>query len=164
MTAKRQRAGPGAGPRNTDPVPFVFFNEIGILDQLSRSAFERVMPGALTLPQFSVLNHLVRLGDGKTPGDLARAFQVTKGAMTNTLGRLEDAGLIRIAPDAEDGRSKRVLLTPAGRRMRARAIAALDPFFARLVKDFPMREFEAALPFLKRLRAYLDRARDGKET
>jgi DNA-binding MarR family transcriptional regulator len=34
--------------------------------------------------QFKVLNHLVRLGDGTTPAKLAKAFQITKGAMTNT--------------------------------------------------------------------------------
>ena len=39
-----------------------------------------------------VLNHFARLGGEKTPAQLARVFHVTKGAMTNTVGRLDAAG------------------------------------------------------------------------
>ena len=59
-----------------DPLVFAFFNEIGIIEQLARNAFERVMPDGLRLPHFSVLNHFVRLGGERSPGELARAFQV----------------------------------------------------------------------------------------
>jgi hypothetical protein len=58
---------------------FGFFNEIGIISQLSGNAFEKAMPEGMTLAQFSVLNHLCRLGDGWTPHRIARAMQVTKG-------------------------------------------------------------------------------------
>ena len=47
--------------------------------------------------------------------DVATALQVSKGAMTNTLGHLERAGWIAVRPDEKDGRSKRVDLTEAGR-------------------------------------------------
>jgi hypothetical protein len=43
-----------------DPLAFRVFNEIGIIEQLSRNLFERVLPDGLTLPQFTVLNHFVR--------------------------------------------------------------------------------------------------------
>ena len=46
---------------------FRFLNEIGIIAQLSGTAFEKVMPGTMTLPQFTVLNHLTRLGGNRTP-------------------------------------------------------------------------------------------------
>ena len=71
-----------------------FFTEIGIISQLSFKAFEQVLPRGLTVSQFSVLNNLSRLGDGKSPSVLANAFQVTKGAMTNTLAKLEAGGLV----------------------------------------------------------------------
>ena len=74
------------------PVIFHVFNEIGIIEQLARNVFEQVLPDGLKVSQFSILNHFVRLGDDKNPVDLARAFQVTKGAMTNTLQRLEGRG------------------------------------------------------------------------
>ncbi|MEQ9315924.1 MAG: MarR family transcriptional regulator, partial [Henriciella sp.] len=94
---------------------FRLFNEIGIISQLGSTAFERVLPHGLTQAQFTLLNHCVRLGDNKTPAYLAAAFQVTRGTLTSTLQRLEQKGFIRLAPDDQDGRSKRVLLTDAGR-------------------------------------------------
>src|SRR3712207_5255456 len=54
-----------------DPLAFRVFNEIGIIEQLSRTMFERVMPDGLTVPQFSVLNHFVRLGGERSPAQLA---------------------------------------------------------------------------------------------
>jgi DNA-binding MarR family transcriptional regulator len=146
-----------------DPVLFAFFNEIGIIDQLAQARLERALPDGLRAPHFIVLNHLVRLGDDKSPARLARAFQVTKGAMTNTLQRLEARGLIALSADPEDGRGKRVMLTAAGRSMRDQAIAALGPVFADLGAVITTEEVEASLPFLRRIRAHLDRSRDEEE-
>ncbi len=145
-----------------DPAAFRFFNEIGIIQQLAGNQLERVLPDGLKLPQFSVLNHLVRLGDDWAPARLARAFQVTKGAMTNTLQRLEARGLIAVTADPQDGRGKLVRITPAGRHMRQRAIEAIAPFMDRHFRTFSAAEFAAALPFLQRIRATLDAARDKK--
>jgi DNA-binding MarR family transcriptional regulator len=81
---------------------FQMFNEIGIISQLSSNRLERVLPEGMSIAQFSLLNHLVRLGGSWAPSRLARAFQVTKGAMTNTLQRLDAQGLIRVATDPDD--------------------------------------------------------------
>ena len=97
-----------------DLVFFKVFNEIGIIHQLGSTAFEKTLPDGLKISQFSVLNHFVRLGDDSTPLQLANAFQVTKGAMTNTLKRLLDRELITIRPDPKDGRRKRVFITEKG--------------------------------------------------
>ena len=144
----------------TTPPLFSVFNEIGIIAQLSNTAFERVLADGMTVSQFSVLNHLVRLGDGKNPSSIANAFQVTRGAMTNTLGKLETRGCIDIRSDAEDGRGKKVFITAKGRRAREAGLAALGPQLSVLLSDFDEAEFEAALPFLQRLRSVLDAARD----
>jgi DNA-binding MarR family transcriptional regulator len=139
---------------------FRLLNEIGIIAQLSASRFERIMPHGLTIAQFSLLNHMVRLGDGKAPARLARAFQVTKGTMTTTLQRLEAKRLIRIEPDPQDGRAKQVFLTPAGRRAREGAIRALAPDLDRIASGLPAEAAEALLPGLERLRIWLDTNRD----
>lgn len=146
--------------RPSDPAVFTFFNEIGILSQLSANAFERVMPHGLTVSQFSVLNNLARLGDGKSPSWLASAFQVTRGAMTNTLTKLEASGFVDVRADENDGRGKQVFLTKAGAKARTAALGALTPLLAELLEAFPEKEFAAALPFLARLRAHMDAARD----
>ena len=144
-----------------DPPVFRFFTEIGIIEQLARNTFERVMPGGLTLSQFSVLNHFARRGGAQSPLSLARAMQVTKGTMTNTLGKLEAKGSIAIVPDPADGRAKLVSLTEAGLALRQAAIAALAPDLESLIGAFGERRFARATPFLTQLREYLDRARDG---
>jgi len=149
----------GTNPE-TDPAAFVFFNEIGIIEQLARAQFEKVLPGGLKISQFGVLNHFVRMGDERSPAELARLFQVTKGAMTNTLHRLEARGLVEVAPHPSDGRFKVVRITEEGRRTREACIAALAPLLADLGREFDAAEFAAALPFLQRIRAFLDTHRD----
>lgn len=140
---------------------FAALNEIAIIGQLSGNAFLKVMPDGLQLAQFGVLNHMVRLGDGWTPVRLANAFQVTKGAMTNTLQRLEARALVRIEPDPQDGRSKRVFITDAGRAMHQRCLGVLGPELAALEAALGGELFNRLLPDLQALRAHLDAARSG---
>ena len=140
---------------------FALFNEVGIIGQLSTRLFERRLPEGFLVSHFSVLNHLCRLGDGKTPLDLATAFQTPKTTMTHTLGGLEKAGLIVFAPNPRDGRSKCVMLTEAGRRFRDDAIAALGPDMARMIEVIDVGRIIEALPVLEEIRAYLDKERDG---
>ncbi|MBI1252447.1 MAG: MarR family transcriptional regulator [Alphaproteobacteria bacterium] len=140
---------------------FQVFNEIGIIEHLSRTEFERVLPEDLSVAGFSVLNHFVRLNKTEdAPARLARAFQVTKGAMTYTLQRLEDAGHITIGADPCDGRGKVVCITEKGRAAREDAIARLTPLLSDLLKAFDGKSFAAMLPALARLRAILDARRD----
>lgn len=141
----------------TDPPAFVVFNEIGIIEQLARNAFERVMPPGLTVAGFTVLNHMVRLGHAqRTPGEIARALQVTKGAVTGTLKRLEAGGLVTVTPDPQDGRVKQVRLTDQGRAAREAAIGAVSPILARLEGFMPAGELGALTPGLQKLRRLLD--------
>jgi DNA-binding MarR family transcriptional regulator len=95
-------------PESVMPDYFRLFNEIGIIGQLSRSLLEARLPPGFVAAQFSVLNHLVRLGDGKTPLALAQAFQVPKNSMTHSLTVLEREGLIEFRKNPQDGRSKLV--------------------------------------------------------
>jgi len=118
------------------------------------------MPHGLTQSQFSVLNWFLRVDDAATPGRLARAFQVTGGAMTNTLGKLADKGFVSVTPDPDSGRRKIVRLTPAGRQARDEAIAATGPALLELLDRFPRQRLERALPLLRAVRAYLDAERD----
>jgi DNA-binding MarR family transcriptional regulator len=138
---------------------FRMFNEIGIISQLSSNRLERVLPAGMSIAQFSLLNHFVRLGGAWAPSRLARAFQVTKGAMTNTLQRLEAQGLIRIAADPDDARGKLVEITEAGRRMREKCIRATGTAMGDIVKLVPSDDVGAVLPFLEHLRKTLDENR-----
>ena len=125
---------------------FRMFNEIGIISQLSSNRLERVLPPGMSIAQFSVLNHLVRLGGAWAPSRLARAFQVTQG-------------LIRINVDPDDARGKLVEITQAGRRMREKCIRATGSAMGDIVKLVPIDDVGAALPFLEHLRKTLDESR-----
>lgn len=144
-----------------DPVAFAFFNEIGIIDQLISTMLTKCLPKGMTIAQFSVLNHFVRLEiDEKSPAELASAFQVSRPTMTSTLARMEQAGLIAVRADPDDGRAKRVSLTEAGRAMRETCLAAtgtMVPILAPIASD---AELEALLPRLRKIRQGLDALRD----
>ncbi len=149
--------------RAGDPPLFALLTEVSIIEHLSRNRLERVLPDGLRASHFAVLNHLVRLGDGRSPARIARAVQVERATMTNTLQRLEARGLIRLAPDPQDGRGKRVYLTDAGRAAREAAVASAEAAIAPIAAGLGEAEVLAALPLLRRLRAALDQARDAEE-
>lgn len=151
-------------PDTTSPddgrIMFELLNEVGIIAQLSRALLESRLGDGLTIHHFSALNHLVRLGDGRTPIDMARAFQVPKTSMSHTLAGLEKRGLIHLVPNPADGRGKLAILTDAGRDVRERAILTIAPDIARLVPEFEPGEAQSILPVLRKLRTLLDNARD----
>jgi DNA-binding MarR family transcriptional regulator len=138
---------------------FAFFNEVGIINQLATAMFEARLPAGFVVAQFSVLNHLIRVGDGRTPLDLARAFQVPKTTMTHTLSVLERHGLVRLAPNPVDGRSKCVWITEAGRTFRETAIASLAPDVQAIAAQFPTDQILDMLPTLAALRKLMDARR-----
>ncbi len=139
---------------------FELFNEIGILSQLSRALFEARLPEGLVLPHFTVINHLIRVQDGRTPLQLARAFQVPKTSMTHTLAGLEKRGLVTMRVNPDDARSKQVWLTDAGRRFRDTAIAGIAPDLAGIADTLDPAEVRAVIDKLAILRKRMDAARD----
>ena len=147
-----------------DPTPedtfSAFFLEVGILAQLSRAMFEARLPPGFSLPQFTVLNHLVRVKDGRTPLELARAFQVPKTSMTHSLAVLDRHWLVEMRPNARDGRSKCVWITESGRAFRQSALQAITPDMAALAQRFPAALLTGVLPVLTELRQIMDAVRD----
>lgn len=144
-----------------DPPLFALINEVAIIEQLARNRFDASQPDGLLLSHFVLLNHLVRVGDGWPPARIAAALQLAKGAITNTVQRLEERGLVRSEPDPEDGRGKRIFITAAGRKRRAAAVASATATLAPLLADLPAGTIDALLPGLRAIRARLDRAREG---
>lgn len=145
---------------DTKRIAFQFFNEVGIIQQLGSTIFNSHMPDGLHVSHFSILNHMVRLGDGKTPLDLAKAFQVTKGTITNTLNALLKRNLIVLQPHEKDGRSKLVFLTDEGRLFHTKAIDSLAPSIQVLDGKLDWQAVARILPELQKIRAILDENRD----
>src|SRR5690242_19951493 len=90
------------------------FATIRRIHEAVQDAIAESLPEGLTVPQHEVLRLFDFRGDGLTPAEISQALHIPKSALTNTLQRLEAGGLVRIQPCPEDGRKKRVWLTPAG--------------------------------------------------
>ena len=140
----------------TEDIAVALFGELFMADQLARSRLSKVLPKGMQLSHFGVLNHLAGLADERTPAQLARAFHVTRGAMTNTLARLEWAGHVHIRPDWDDARSKLVAISPSGRAARDAAVAVIAPVIAEVVKSLGSERVRAVLPVLRELRTRLE--------
>jgi DNA-binding MarR family transcriptional regulator len=140
----------------TDDLAVALFGELFMADQLARNRISKVLPKGMELSHFSVLNHLARIGEERSPAQLARAFHVTRGAMTNTLARLEWAGHIHIRPDWEDARRKLVAISPSGRAARDSAVATVVPLIAEVAQAVGADRVRALLPVLRELRIKLE--------
>ena len=138
-----------------DSLAITLFSEIMASDQLVRSQLSKALPKGMELSHFSVLNHLAHQGVERSPAQLARLFSVTKGAMTNTLSKLEVAGYVHIRPDWDDARKKKVALSIAGRNARDQAVSAVEPVFEGIIKKMGVDKIKTTLPILRELRIAL---------
>lgn len=139
----------------TDSLAVALFSEILMVDQLARNNVAKALPRGMELSHFSVLNHLARTQDEKTPAQLAQVFHLTRGAMTNTLRKLEDAGYVHIRPDWDDARRKQVTISPTGRAARDAAIAAIAPIISQAVSEVGSDKVRAILPVMREIRLML---------
>jgi DNA-binding MarR family transcriptional regulator len=91
----------------------------------SRDATRALEPLGLELWEYDVLAALRRQGKPFTlPATrLARETELSSGAMTNRIDRLEDRGLVARETDKEDRRSILVKLTAEGRKIIDEAIS-----------------------------------------
>ena len=142
-------------PNSPDNLAVTLFSEILMVDQLARASVTKAMPRGMELSHFSVLNHLARAGSERSPAQLAKTFHLTRGAMTNTLRKLEWAGWVHIRPDWDDARRKMVSISPAGQAARDAALAAIAPIIAEVVSNVGEDRVRTVLPILREMRVKL---------
>jgi DNA-binding MarR family transcriptional regulator len=132
------------------------FSEILAVDQLARHSVAKVLPKGMELSHFSVLNHLARGNEERSPAQLARMFHVTRGAMTNTLSKLEWAGHVHIRPDWDDARRKFVSISPSGRAAREAALQAIAPILSGTARQIGPDRVRAALAVIREIRLRME--------
>ncbi|MCK8484394.1 MarR family transcriptional regulator [Aliiroseovarius sp. S2029] len=140
---------------SVDTLSVALFSEMFMADQLARNRLSKALPKGMELSHFSVLNHLARLNEEKSPAQLAKAFHVTRGAMTNTLNKLEWAGHVHIRPDWDDARRKFVTISPSGRSARDAALQAITPIIGNMVTKIGTDKVRGVLPVLREMRQIL---------
>ena len=93
------------------------------LRQLSRRVSQHfdhvVLAAGLKTTQYSLLSQVVRLGPIR-PGELADAMEMDASTLTRNLQPLVAQGWVEVGP-GDDGRSRYVTATDAGRAKRAQA-------------------------------------------
>lgn len=141
-----------APPDEADKLAVALFSEMLTADQLVRARLSRALPRGMELSHFIVLNHLAQSPGERSPADLARTFHLTRGAMTNTLAKLEWAGHIHVRPDWDDARRKKVAISPSGVSAREAALAAIRPIMAEAVRGIGADRTRSAIPVLRQIR------------
>ncbi|MFK7751964.1 MAG: MarR family winged helix-turn-helix transcriptional regulator [Sedimentitalea sp.] len=134
----------------------VLVSEVLLADQLLRNRLSKVLPKGMEISHFSVLNHLDFVAAERAPAQLAETFHVTRGAMTNTLSKLEWAGFVHVRPDWDDARRKMVAISPAGRQARNQAVALITPVVNEVVGALGDEKVRLVLPVLRELRLRLE--------
>ena len=144
----------------TDSLAVALFSEILTVDQLARNNVAKALPKGMELSHFSVLSHLARTQTEKTPAQLAQTFHLSRGAMTNTLRKLETSGYVHIRPDWDDARRKLVTVSPSGLAARDAATAAIAPIIASAVEQIGSDRVRAIIPVMRELRVRLSESGD----
>lgn len=119
----------------------------GISRRIKRGHEATLKEFGLTYPEWHVLGAL-RNGGPRTPGVLARYLELSTGAMTSRLDKLEGEGLIRRVPDPDDRRSVIVEITDAGRAKyhdAASVQARKEAFFTRALTESEKQRLNALL-------------------
>lgn len=148
-------------PVPSDPLATLLLTEIATIDQLMRLRLNRALPQGMELSHYLVLNHLATTRAERTPAELARLLHVSRGAMTNTLSRLERAGYVSIRPDWDDARRKLVTLLPAGAQACTEAGKAVAAVVEETVQALGRERIREVLPTLRDLRQLLE-AEEGR--
>ena len=123
-----------------------------MVDQLMRYKINRALPKGMELSQFMLLNYLANISEERRPSQLAKLFQLTRGAMTNTLSKLEEAGYVHMRPDWDDARRKCVVISSSGRKAREDGLKKIDPVIEEMVDAVGIEKVREVLPIIRELR------------
>lgn len=146
-----------------DPAPlyrvesFVIDDSIGYLVKRVRSmlsvAVEReIADHDVTYDQWGVLL-MILTERGDTAAVLARGMECDTGSMTRMLDRLEAKELIVRTRSTDDRRRVQLELTPGGKRLAERLVAAIVKVLNRHLEGFAADELELFKGFLRRMLA-----------
>jgi DNA-binding MarR family transcriptional regulator len=153
-----------------DRLPMLDPEVEGIVDRIGglHRRFQRAMDETLNefhldYSEYKLLGLLMREGEvyRSSPGKLAKIMELSSGAMTNRLDRLEKAGLLRRLPDPDDRRGILVELTPEGKRVYEDAIGVQGRKESLVASALSVPEKKQLNGLLRRLMIEFERAEGG---
>ena len=133
---------------------------LGIGRRLQRLLDETLSGHGLSHGEWKVLSSLRWAGAPyrRSAGELARIAELSSGAMTNRLDRLEQAGLVRRLRDPDDRRGVLVEPTDKGRQLWEEAIGVQARKEALVAAALDADEREQLNALLRRIMLAFDRA------
>jgi DNA-binding MarR family transcriptional regulator len=134
-----------------------FRDGIRLLARLSRVAELACRESGISLPQYRLL--VSASGRTQRASELAARVGVSRPTLTSLVDGLEQGGLLRRTPVANDRRGIQLVPTAAGREAVARAEAALA---ARLSRLAPPGAAHVVRDVVASLGAALDREREAR--
>lgn len=138
MSAKGGHAGRGR---------LLWFRIARIYGRNLRVSSEHLRRWDLSAAQFDVLAQ-VGSAEGLTQTELARRLLVTQGNITQLLDKMERSGLLE---RRREGRTKHLLLTPAGRALYAEVVPAQEALQAQQFESLSAAEQRQLLALLRKV-------------
>src|SRR5262245_35348355 len=140
-----------------EDMPFLDLEVEGIVDRMNglsrrikRSQNAVIAEHGLTYQEWDVLGALRQAGPPfrRSAGALAKRTDLSSGAMTNRLDRLENAGLVRRLPDPDDRRGGLVVFNTPGEtkwRAAAQVQAAYENLIGATLNKSEMKQLNSLL-------------------
>jgi DNA-binding MarR family transcriptional regulator len=116
------------------------------IDALDRELAQFEISAAQLIVLASVAN-----GEADSASGLCKSISYDPGAMTRMIDRLEQKGLVRRVPNAEDRRATNLELTAAGRALYPQLIAAKETVQAQFLRGFGADDVRVLERLLKRM-------------
>jgi DNA-binding MarR family transcriptional regulator len=154
----RRAAEEETGAARFDVANRVFFRLYQSSNLMHKMGTRFISEFGSTTQQWAVLGALARpraRTDGMTVKDLIEFLLVSRQNLTPVLDRLEDRGWIERIRDPDDGRSRRIRLTPAGEDTWQRMLHAIEGFYEAALGDFSLEDQVTLYRLLDRLKVRL---------
>ena len=135
----------------------------GLHRRFQREMDETLAEFELDWVEYKLLGLLSREGEvyRSSPGKLGRIMELSSGAMTNRLDRLEEAGFLRRLPDPDDRRGILVELTADGKRVYEEAVGVQGRKEALVASALTIAEKKQLNALLRRMMLEFERAEGG---
>ena len=147
---------------NLDLETEAIVHRISRLSKRLKHTFEETLAEfGLTWADWKILSALTRKDEPRSAGKLAEIAQLSSGAMTNRLDRLEEAGLVRRLRDPDDRRGVLVELTRKGRQTYRDSSGAEAEKEALIASSLTKAEKKELNSLLRRLMIEFDRRDEG---
>lgn len=138
----------------------LFFRLYQCANMLHKTGTRAIEGEGLTTQQWAVLGALSRpqAAGGMKLGELARYLMVTRQNLAGVVGRLERDGRVESAGHPEDGRSRLVRMTPAGRQVwQRKALPKIHAYYEEALEGFSVNDMVHTVHYLLKMLKNMER-------